>query len=276
MWRQAERYSIPRLIFLNKLDKPNANVELSLKSIQEKLNIEPLLLTLPFKNGSKFEGFVDLVSMQKLHWSPDSSTDGREYTIRLVDQTDGELLNDALIQRTQLIGQLSDLDEKIAEYVLNKDSLDEIPSDEIHSAIRRVTLSRKSVVVICGSSLKNKGVQHLLDAITLYLPSPCDIKHNFVDFYKESLVCLAFKIIHDKQRGMLTFLRIYNGEIKSGSSVYNVNQKKNEKINRLLQVNADEFKDISHASSGNIVCVSGFKEVHYFLHLLRLKPTQTL
>lgn len=260
VWRQAERYSIPRLIFLNKLDKPNANVELSLKSVREKLNTEPLLLSLPIKNNGRLEGLIDLISMQKWHWSSEISKDGREYNIQPIDQTDSELLNDALIQRTQLIGQLSDLDEKIAEYVLSKDTLEEIPSCEIHSAIRRVTLLKKAVAVICGSSLKNKGVQHLLDAITLYLPSPLDVKHDFVDFYKNSLVCLAFKIIHDKQRGMLTFLRIYNGEVKSGTNIYNVNQKKTEKVNRLLQVDADEFQDISQASSGNIVCVSGFKE----------------
>lgn len=260
VWRQAERYSIPSIIFFNKLDKQNANVKLSLKSVREKLKTEPLLLSIPFKNGGTFEGIVDVITMQKLCWFSDSSKASREYTIQQIDQSDGELLNDALIERTQLIGQLSDLDNRIAEYVLNTDSIDEIPLSEIYSAIRRVTLLKKAVAITCGSSLKNKGIQHLLDAITLYLPSPLDIKYDFIDFYKESLVCLAFKIIHDKQRGMLTFLRIYNGEIKSNTTLYNVNQKKNEKVNRLLQVNADEFKDISRMSSGNIVCVSGFKE----------------
>lgn len=259
VWRQASRYLVPQIIFLNKMDKPKANVKHCLQSVQHKLQTEPLLLSFPLGSGKDFTGFVDLVTLEMWTWSKESR-DGSKFSIKKVDESNN-LFEEVMAHRTHLIGQLSDLSETIAEYVLQDYNLNDIPAEAIHSAIRQVTLKQKAVPVLCGSSLKNKGVQHLLSSINHYLPSPLDIKHDFLKYYSNSLVCLAFKIIHDKQRGPLTFLRIYNGELASGASVYNVNQKQSEKVMRLLQVNANEFEDIPKATSGSIVCAAGFKQV---------------
>ncbi|XP_029635282.1 ribosome-releasing factor 2, mitochondrial isoform X1 [Octopus sinensis] len=259
VWRQASRYSVPQIIFLNKMDKPKANVRHCLQSVQHKLQIEPLLLCFPLGSGKDFTGFVDLVTLEMWTWSKESR-DGSQFSVEKIDESNEDLFEEVMAHRTHLIGQLSDLSETIAEYVLQDYDLNDIPAEAIHSAIRQVTLKQKAVPVLCGSSLKNKGVQHLLSCINHYLPSPLDIEHDFLKYYGKSLVCLAFKIIHDKQRGPLTFLRIYNGELVSGASIYNVNQKQSEKVMRLLQVNANEFEDISRATSGSIVCAAGFKQ----------------
>ncbi|GAB1597708.1 ribosome-releasing factor 2, mitochondrial-like [Argonauta hians] len=259
VWRQAKRYKVPQMIFLNKMDKPKADLKLCLESVENKLHTKYLLLSLPLGRGKNFTGFVDLVTLKVWMWTS-SSRDGSNFDIRKLEECSKDLIEEAMSYRNHLIGQLSDLNETIAEYVLGDFDLNDIPAETLHSAIRQVTLRQEAVPVLCGSSLKNKGVQHLLNGVNHYLPSPLDIKHNFLKYYNNNLVCLAFKIIHDKQRGPLTFLRIYNGEMTTGSFIYNINQKQSEKITRLLQVNADEFVDISKAVAGSIVCAAGFKQ----------------
>ncbi|KAL5008243.1 hypothetical protein ScPMuIL_013824 [Solemya velum] len=256
VWRQADKYHTPRIVYLNKMDKRGANIELCMNSLREKLKVNPLLIHLPIGSEKAFSGIVDLVSMKKVRWS---SKDGNKFDIEPIMSADGSLHDEAINARNNLIGQVADFNEKIAEFVLN-DEIDKIPEQELQMALREVCINQKALLVLCGSSLKNVGVQALLDAITFYLPSPKDINYGFAEFYKTDLCALAFKIIHDKQRGPLTFLRIYSGILKTGANIYNVNRGLSEKITRLLQVYADDFKDISSTGAGNIVCVSGLKQ----------------
>lgn len=262
VWRQAKNYNVPCIVYLNKMDKRGANVQHCLQSLQDKLHVSPLLLHLPLGVERDFCGIADLIQFKSLSWDHSQSPDGRTFTTRHLSRSDGsELYSEVLSARTALIGQLADHDEHIANLVLGEVSLEDISVEDIESAVRRVTLGRKMVPVLCGSSLKNKGVQPLMDSIISYLPSPKDTYYGFVDYYGTDLCALAFKVSHDQQRGPLTYLRIYSGSLKTGATVYNINQHTTEKTSRILQVYADELQDISRAVAGNIVAVAGLKQV---------------
>ncbi|KAK7488649.1 hypothetical protein BaRGS_00020102, partial [Batillaria attramentaria] len=261
VWRQADHYNIPRIVYLNKMDKRGASIRLCLQSLQDKLHATPLLLQLPLGLEKDFTGITDLISLTNYTWDPSQSPDGRKFVTKPLTQSDGsELYRDVLSARAALIGQLADHDEHIADLVLGEVKLEDISVTDIQDAIRRVTLAQKMVPVLCGSSLKNKGVQPLMDAIVSYLPSPKDIAYGFADYYGTDLCALAFKVSHDRQRGPLTYIRVYSGALKSGSNVYNINRQTSEKTSRILQVYADELQDISQAVAGNIVAVAGLKQ----------------
>ncbi|KAK7103734.1 hypothetical protein V1264_018578 [Littorina saxatilis] len=261
VWQQAENYSVPCMVYLNKMDKQGASVQHCLRSLQEKLRVSPLLLHLPLGVERDFSGVVDLIHFNTLSWDPSQSYDGRTFTTKPLSVSDGsELYQEAAKARTALIGQLADHDDHIADLVLGEVKLEDISADDIVSAIRRVTLARKVVPVLCGSSLKNKGVQPLMDSIVSYLPSPKDRNYSFADYYNTDLCAFAFKVSHDPQRGPLTYLRLYSGSLKSGATIYNINRQNTEKTSRILQVYADELHDISRAVAGNIVAVAGLKQ----------------
>ncbi|XP_074659810.1 ribosome-releasing factor 2, mitochondrial-like [Tubulanus polymorphus] len=261
VWRQADRYNIPRIVYLNKMDKFRANFNLCLDSIEDKLKVETLPLQIPIGVEKSFVGLVDLVTMQKFQWKRDSvKDDGSVYLKKELSQSDGDIWEEAHEARNALIEKLADLDENIADLVLKDVKYEDIAKLDIYQALRRVTASRSAVPVLCGSSLKNIGVQPLLNAITWFLPNPNEVKHNFLKYYRDNFCAMAFKIIHDKQRGPLTFLRVYSGRIKSGANIYNINRDCSEKTTRLCQAQADDFKDISQASAGNIIVVTGLKQ----------------
>ena len=247
------------------MDKPGASLDLCLNSIEQKLHATPLVLNLPIGAGRDFSGVLDIISMKRLTWNANRS-DGSNFQSTPIDINDGS--DDAeriLTARTDLIGQLADLDEDIADLVLCDTDISEFSESTLISAVRTATIQQKVLPVFCGTSLKNKGVQPLLDAIGWYLPSPQDINYGFSKYYDSNLCALAFKLHFDKIRGPLTFVRIYSGVLKSGSSVYNINRTQNEKTSRILQVYADELKDIPIATAGNIVAIAGLKEVIQFL-----------
>ncbi|PIO34088.1 hypothetical protein AB205_0213140 [Aquarana catesbeiana] len=264
VWRQADKHSVPRICFLNKMDKSDASFSYSVESIKEKLKANPLLLQLPIGEGKSFQGLVDLLSMQSICWSTRSSEDGGRIFERkpLKDIKDQDLKNSAIEARNALLEQIADLDDEFASLMLEEYSGDFnlIPLEKLQSAVRRITLARSAVPVLCGSSLKNKGVQPLLDAITLYLPSPDDCPHDFISWYKDDLCALAFKVVHDKQRGPLVFVRIYSGMMKSQSAIYNVNKNCTERMSRLLLPFADQQVEISSLSAGNIALTVGLKQ----------------
>ncbi|KAJ8309216.1 hypothetical protein KUTeg_014090 [Tegillarca granosa] len=261
VWRQADHYNIPRIIYLNKMDKPRASIKLCLSSIREKLKAEPVLINTPFEKSETLNFLVDIINMKKIEWSFEKNPDGSDYKVKKLDQTkDKQLYDQAVDARNSLIGQLADNDETMADIVIAESNLDNIKTSDLIAALRRTTLSRKLVPVLCGSSLKNIGVQPLLDAITQYLPSPMDCHYDFVKHYQTDLCALAFKIVHDKYKGRLTFLRIYSGAISGNGTLYNVNRNKNEKIARLLQVYANEYHDINYIGAGNIACISGLQQ----------------
>lgn len=260
VWHQADRYNVPRIVYLNKMDKLGADFDESVHSLQEKLGVVPYIIQLPIGNEANFTGVIDLLAMEKLIWAKGGNTDGRSYDrVPLNKQQDESSFKAASEARMQLVEQLANVDSNLGELFLSDSKISE---QDLHRALRRVTLTCAGVPVLCGSSFKNKGVQPLLDAVLRYLPDPTQRTHRFVDYYKDNLCALAFKIIHDKQRGPLTFLRLYTGDIKTGSTVYNVTRNSTEKVTRLLQVSADDLTDLRVASAGNIVAVAGLRQVH--------------
>ncbi|KAM5329883.1 ribosome-releasing factor 2, mitochondrial isoform 2-T6 [Glossophaga mutica] len=234
VWRQADKHQIPRICFLNKMDKTGASFNYAVESIREKLKAKPLLLQLPIGEAKNFKGVVDIVSKEKLLWNSNSD-DGKDFERKpLLEMSDPELLKETTEARNALIEQLQ-------------------------AAIHRVTLARTAVPVLCGSALKNKGVQPLLDAVTMYLPSPEERNYEFLQWYKGDLCALAFKVLHDKQRGPLVFMRIYSGMIKPQSAIHNINGNCTERISRLLLPFADQHVEIPSLTAGNIALTVGLK-----------------
>nr|XP_008101169.1 PREDICTED: ribosome-releasing factor 2, mitochondrial isoform X1 [Anolis carolinensis] len=264
VWRQADKHHVPRICFLNKMDKNGASFTLAVESIKQKLKAKPLLVQLPVGEEKTFRGIVDVVTQHQIVWkSTTDLNDGKIFELKsLKEINDPELLRNATDARNALIEQVADLDDEFAELVLEdfSENFDSLPADELHSAIRRVTLAQKAVPVLCGSALKNKGVQPLLDAVTRYLPAPDECSYDFLEWYKDDLCALAFKVLHDKQRGPLVFLRIYSGKMKPQSAVYNINKNCIERMSRLLLPFADQQIEISSATAGNIVLTVGLKQ----------------
>ena len=261
VWRQADKYNIPRIAYHNKMDKLGANFKLSVKSMKDKLGASPLIVQLPIGAEKSFSGVIDLITMEKVIWGPDD-TFGNKFTRSKVSESqDPDCYKEALKYRELLLEQLADLDDNIAEIIINSVDTADIPLIDIHRALRQATISRKGIPTLCGSSVKYKGVQPLLDAIINYLPNPGEIKHEFVEYYKDNICALTFKIVHDQHRGALTFIRMYSGALKAGDSIYNVNQMCTEKPSRIMQIYADDHKDVSNATAGNIVALSGLRMV---------------
>ncbi|XP_069079962.1 ribosome-releasing factor 2, mitochondrial isoform X1 [Pleurodeles waltl] len=264
VWRQADKHYLPRICFLNKMDKAGASFSYSVESIKQKLKVKTLLLQLPIGIAKSFNGLVDLVTKEKIVWtSTPGLDDGRTFArIPLTDTDPPELLQEAKDARIALIEQVADIDDEFAELVLGdfSDNLDGLPAEKFQSALRRVTLAQKAVPVLCGSALKNKGVQPLLDAITMYLPAPNECHNDFLQWYGDDMCALAFKVLHDKQRGPLVFVRIYSGTMKPQSSVYNVSKNCTERMSRLLLPFADQHIEIPSLTAGNIALTVGLKQ----------------
>ncbi|KAM8871372.1 ribosome-releasing factor 2, mitochondrial [Synchiropus picturatus] len=264
VWRQAEKHHVPCICFLNKMDKPAANLGFSLDSIKQKLKANPVLLQLPVGSGRSFSGVVDLLTNERLSWHQTTDRDdGRVFEVKPVDLSDDpKLLQEVGEARAALIEQVADLDDEFADLLLTdfSDNFDAVPAVKLQEAVRRLTLARRGVPVLCGSSLKNKGVQPLLDAIVAYLPSPDERRHDLVRWYKDDLCALAFKVLHDKQRGPLVFLRIYSGALKAQTAVHNINRNNTERVSRLLVPFADQHVEIPSITAGNIALTVGLKQ----------------
>ncbi|XP_053444694.1 ribosome-releasing factor 2, mitochondrial isoform X2 [Nycticebus coucang] len=261
VWRQADKHKIPRICFLNKMDKTGASFSYAVESIREKLKAKPLLLQLPIGEAKTFKGVVDVINKEKLLWHPNSG-DGKDFERKpLLAISDPELLKATTEARNALIEQVADLDDEFAELVLGEfsENFDLLPAEKLQIAINRVTLARTAVPVLCGSALKNKGIQPLLDAITMYLPSPEERNYEFLQWYKDDLCALAFKVLHDKQRGPLVFMRIYSGTIKPQLAIHNINGNCTERISRLLLPFADQHIEIPSLAAGNIALTVGLK-----------------
>ncbi|KAL2099881.1 hypothetical protein ACEWY4_004275 [Coilia grayii] len=264
VWRQADKHEVPCVCFLNKMDKPGASLSLSLQSIKEKLKANPVLLQIPIGSGRSFTGLVDLITKQRMAWrAKGREDDGRVFEVKALGPADDpDLLQQVNEARAALIEQVADLDDEFAELLLGEfsEDFDAVPSGKLQQAVRRVTLSRRGVPVLLGSALRNKGVQPLLDAITLYLPAPNQRHHHLVRWYQDDLCALAFKVVHDKQRGPLVFLRIYSGTMKPQSAVHNINRDGTERMSRLLLPFADQHVEIPSLSAGNIALTVGLKQ----------------
>jgi len=263
VWRQANKYKVPRIAFINKMDRIGANFEKVVEQIKQRLGANPVPLQIPVGEESGFSGVVDLIEMKAIIWDEESL--GAKYHY---EEVPSDLKEKAEEYRTKLLESLADINDEIMEKYLEGD---ELSPEEIREAIREATISFKIVPVLCGAAFKNKGIQPLLDAIIDYLPSPLDIPpvkgiNPDTEEIEERptdpdapLSALAFKIMTDPYIGTLTFLRIYSGRLESGMSVYNSTKRKKERIGRLVRLHANQREEIAGAFAGDIVAAIGLR-----------------
>jgi elongation factor G len=263
VWRQADKYRVPRIAFMNKMDRMGADFFMSVGSMVERLGARPVPVQLPIGAEENFRGPIDLIDMKALYY--DDETLGAKYV-------EGDIPDDLVPQakeyREKLIEALSDVDDKLMEKYLNGET---ITTDEIKAALRKGTLEMKLTPVFCGTAFKNKGVQQLLDAIVDYLPAPCDVPPVLgknADTGEEEVrraddtepfAALAFKVMTDPFVGQLTFLRVYSGVMAAGSYVFNSTKGTKERVGRLLQMHANKREDIKEVSAGDIAAAVGLK-----------------
>ncbi len=264
VWRQANKYGVPRIAFLNKMDRVGADFFMSINSMIERLGANPVAVHIPIGAEEQFRGPIDLVSMKAFYF--ENETLGATYTEGDIPE---HLLPIAKEYREKMLESLSDVDDAIMEKFLNRE---EIGADEIMAALRKGTLDLKLTPVFCGSAFRNKGVQQLLDAIVHYLPSPLDIppvvgtvpgSDSVIVRHaddSEPFSALAFKVMTDPFVGQLTFIRAYSGVLNAGSYVYNSTKDTKERVGRLLKMHANKREEIKEVSAGDIAAVVGLKQ----------------
>jgi len=268
VWRQADKYGVPRICFVNKMDRTGANFYRTVDMIVSRLHATPLVIQLPWGGEDQFRGVIDLVQMKGLEWPMDDKTaKGDKYDV--VD-IPAEYAEQAEEWRGKLLESLADNDDAVMEKYLEGEELSEA---EIKDAIRRATIAGKANPVLCGSAFKNKGVQQLLDSVIDYLPAPVDIpaikgtdpenddaeieRHATDD---EPFSALAFKIMSDPHVGKLTYIRVYSGVLTSGAQVENTTKERKEKVGRLLKMHANHREDVDSVGAGEICAVIGLKQ----------------
>jgi len=260
VWNQADKYRVPRIAFVNKMDRTGADFNEVVNQMNNYLGANALPIQLPIGAENTFQGMIDLVGMKAITFSEKE---------RIVSEIPDELKAQAMQARNFLIEKLADYNDKVAECYLEETDVDE---DVLKQAIREATIKLLVTPVLCGAAYKNKGIQLLLDAIVDYLPSPTDkgavIAHDPDDEEKtiqrqpslnEPFSALAFKLINDPYVGQQTFIRIFSGKLSSGMSLYNVNKSKNERVGRIFRIKAKEREEISEAGAGEIIALVGMK-----------------
>ena len=264
VWGQADKYHVPRIAFVNKMDRVGADFLNCISEIREKLGKKAAAIQMPVGVEDTFSGMIDLLTLKKMNWA--GSDLGEKF---VQSDLEGSELDEAKLYRDELLEALADYDDELAEAYLGGE---EISSETMEKAIRVATIKHGFIPVLCGSAFKNKGVQPLLDAVVKYLPSPLDkgeVKgHDAKDYEKivtrkpddkDLFSALAFKISSDPFVGQITYIRIYSGELTAGTQVYNPLEKKKERINKILQMHANKRTELETASAGDIVAVSGLK-----------------
>jgi elongation factor G len=267
VWRQADKYHVPRIAFVNKLDKVGADFQMNLDSMRERLGVTPVPVQWPVGQEDQHKGIVDLIKMQAAMFQDDSL--GAKYTWEAIP---ADLQDKCVELREKLIEACADIDEVIMERFL-EGKADEVTPEQIYAAVRKATCSFKFVPVLCGSAFKNKGVQLLLDAVVNFLPSPLDIppvkgthpkdeskvEERSADD-KEPFAALAFKILNDPFVGNLTFFRVYSGTLVSGTAVMNTARGKRERLGRILRMHANKREELKECEAGNIYAAVGLRE----------------
>lgn len=265
VWRQANTYKVPRIAFVNKMDINGANFDNVIRMMHDRLHTNAVPVVLPIGKESEFEGIIDLVKCEAVYYS--ASDNGMREEVREIPAGYLDAFNAA---RTKLIEEAANYDDAIFEKCISEET-DFITEAELIAAIRKGTVEMGMTPVLCGSSYRNKGIQRLLDAIVSYLPSPTDIasitgKNPRVDREEvrhpgdsEPFSALVFKILTDEYVGKLAFIRIYSGQIKTGMMVYNSVKDTNERVGRILRMNADDREDLTEAYAGDIVALVGLK-----------------
>jgi elongation factor G len=267
VWRQADRYRVPRICFVNKLDRTGASFEHCVETIKNRLNAIPAVVQLPIGSEANFIGVIDLIQMRALTWRGETKK-GDDYT---VEEIPAELVDQAQKARHALIELVADHDDHMMEaYLTDEDS---ITPELLQDSIRRAVLASKITAVLCGSAFKNKGVQPLLDAVIAYLPSPLDvpaiigfkpsdesvkIERHPTD--SDPFAALAYKIAADPHLGRLTYIRVYSGKLEAGSTVLNATKGRKERIGKIYQMHANKRQEIASVGAGQIVAVMGLKD----------------
>lgn len=263
VWRQADRYQVPRICFVNKMDRVGASYERTIEMILERLGANPIPVQMPIGSESDFRGLIDLIEEKMIIWSDEEGLDP------VISDISVEFRKQAAERRAQMIEKIAETDDKLTMKYLEGGSFS---IEELRAGLRRAVLAGDAAPVFCGSSLRNKGVQPLLDAVVHYLPSPLDVpavKGIKPDSEEElerqaddnaPLSALVFKIVTDPYVGRLAYFRVYSGKIKRGSTVYNSNKQKRERVGRLLRMYADRREDIDEVLAGDIAAVLGMKD----------------
>jgi elongation factor G len=264
VWRQAEKHHVPRLAFVNKLDRAGADFFRTVEMMRQRLGARPLILHVPLGHAEAFQGMIDLIEMQAIVY--DDTSLGSTYTRTEIPDSARE---QAEVYRQQLLEELADFDEEVMQKYLDEEP---IPSQLLVRAIRRATLQNRLTPVFCGAAFRNKGVQLLLDGIVAYLPSPQDMPpvtgqspagdHDItrVAADDESLTALAFKIMADPYIGQLVFIRVYAGVLQAGSYVYNASKGKRERLSRLVKMHANKREEVDELRAGDIGAAVGLKQ----------------
>ena len=265
VWRQADKYRVPRLAFINKMDRVGANFDYAVQTIVDRLKANPVPIQLPIGSEDRLRGVVDLVEMRGIYWKED--TLGAEYEIGEIPD---ELLEEALDRREKMLEKVAEEDDTLFTLYVEGE---EIGDAELQAAIRRATSAMRITPVLCGSAFKYKGIQRLLDAVVDYLPSPRDVppvQGTDLDGAEPRIreahpnapfSALVFKILTDPYVGQLAFLRVYSGGFRAGGTVFNVSKRRKERIGRLLRMHANKREDVREAMAGEIVAVVGLKTV---------------
>jgi len=265
VWRQADRYQIPRIVYINKMDRIGVNPEKGIEEIKNKLGAKPLVIQIPLGKEKKFRGIIDLIEMKEISWGNDFPESKYE-----VKEISNESREEAEMKRAEILEQLSEVDDVLMEKYLGED---QISPEEIRKSIRKATISLHVVPVLYGASFRNKGIHPLLDAVVDYLPSPLDIppvtgyhpKTYKVQIRKasddEPFSALVFKIMNDPYIGTLSFFRVYSGKIRVGSTVYNSTKEEEERISRLLVMHSNKKKDLDEVKAGDIAALGSMKNL---------------
>ncbi len=266
VWRQADKYRVPRMVFVNKMDRVGADYEACIDQLRSKVHANPIPIQWPIGSEDNFQGVVDLVGERALVWKEE--TLGAKYDLEEIPQS---LVETVRQQREKMIEALGEVDDSILEKYVHGDT---ISVEELQASIRRATIGLKAMPVLCGSAFKNKGVQSLLDAVVAYLPSPIDIppiegvnpgneEQKVVRRADDSepFSALVFKIMSDPFVGQLAFMRVYSGSLKSGDTVYNPRRDRRERIGRLLKMHANKREEISEVFAGDIAAAVGLRSV---------------
>lgn len=265
VWKQADEFKVPRLCFMNKMDRIGADFFGSMKDVQEKFGVECLALQIPIGEGQAFEGVIDLLRMKELRWNADD--EGETIVESDIDES---RMADAVTWREKLIDQVASSDDELAELYLDGQ---EISVEQLKAAIRKGTINRTFVPFVMGSARHNQGVQPLIDAVIDYLPCPTDIpaasgihikkdKEESVEVpcdVSKPALGLVFKIQYDREMGSLCYVRMYSGKISSGTQVLNINKKKRERVNRILRMHADKSEPLNEVCAGDIAVFVGLK-----------------
>ena len=266
VWRQANRYRVPRIGFVNKMDRIGADFLMVVKQVRDMLGANAVPLQLPIGSEDNFKGVVDLITMKSIVW--DDATQGMTYT---EGEVPADMMDDVQEWRAKLVEAVAEYDDTLMEKFFEDPN--SISEEEIHTAVRKATIDLSIIPMVCGSSYKNKGVQKMLDCVIRYLPSPADIeaiKGTHPDTgeelsrkpdAKEPFAALAFKIMTDPFVGRLAFFRVYSGHLDAGSYVLNVRSRKNERISRIMQMHANKQNPIDFIEAGDIGAAVGFKDI---------------